>query len=149
MIKLKKYLVTFSIAILIGGLFAIYIFKGIGISLADSISDNKAYLYQIGVFRKYNNAYKIHDQYPESIIVKDNSLYRVYIGISIDNDISKAYEQYYQKNNIIYYKKSIKLNDKCLKRIMDYEKIIRASMDSNIFSSVNKRLLEYYQKECL
>ena len=137
------------LALTIGALFAFYVFKGINITLADSIGDNYVIFYQIGVFRKYNNAYKLLDIYPESIIFKDDNLYYVYIGISQDSKIGLFYERYYQTNNINYYKKRVRVDDKCLNKIKDYEKLVNKNLKEDLISSYNKNVLHIYQKECL
>lgn len=146
---MRKNFIYIFLALIIGALFAFYVFKGINITLADSIRDNFVNFYQIGVFRKYNNAYKLHDKYPESKIFKDESFYYVYIGMAYDEEIGLFYEKYYQTNNINYYKKRVKINGKCLSKIKDYEKLVNKNMKDDLISSYNKNVLYIYQKECL
>ena len=104
---MKKNLTVFFIAILIGLSFAFYIFKGVDKTFAKIKDGNEAYLYQVGVFKVYENALKERDKYISSIIVKDKDLYRVYIAIALDNDVKKSYEEYFIKNNINVYAKKI------------------------------------------
>ena len=50
---------------------------------------------------------------------------------------------------IDYYIKKMKLDNKCLSKIDDYERIVLKSKDQNIIPKVNKDLLSMFQKECL
>ena len=145
---MKKTFIVFLSAILIGASFAIYLIKGIDKTLAVSKNEYEAYLYQVGVFRVSENAVRESKKYSSSIIIKDHDLYRVYIAIAIDKDVQNAYDNFFKKNNISFYKKKTMISKSCQNKIYLYEKLIKESYNESTYFKINHDLLHYYEDNC-
>ena len=135
--KIYKILFVFMIGIFVG-----YYFCNNKIF---SIFNNTYKAFQIGVYTDYNVA-NIYKNKFNSIIVKDNELYRVYAAILKDSNNIENMSKYLRSNNIDFYLKDININNKNLvSDINKYENI----MDSNnekVFLEVNKLIIEKYKE---
>lgn len=145
---MKRNLVIFGLAVLVGSLFAVYIFSGIDKTMAKSIYDNTISLFQIGAYNEYENALSISQVYPNSIIIKENNYYKVFIALAHDKELVEKYEQYYQKKNINYYLKKANVSSECLEKINKYEQIILQSTNLKEYDKINKSILSFYKGEC-
>ena len=137
--KLYKSLFVFIIGIILG-------YYLCNINLLTDIFSNKYKAFQIGVYTDYAiaNAYK--EKYSNSIIIKDNELYRVYAAILKDNKNIESMSKYLRKNNIEFFLKDINIEDKILvSELNEYEHI----MDNNneiVFLEINKLMIEKYKE---
>ena len=147
-IKMKKFLIVIISAIIIGSIFSIYIYKGIDTSFAITKLDKDVTLFQAGVYKSLENAVLLSKKYDSSVIINDDDLFRVYIGIARDKEVIQAYKNYYDLNNINYYEKKEKLKTKCINEIEKYERMIKTSFNSETYNNINKILLNYYKDEC-
>ena len=145
---MKKYILVFISALIVGSIFAIYVYKGIDTSFAISKTDNEVIIFQIGVYKDLENAINLTKKYPSSVIINEEELFRVYIGIAKDKEIIESYRNYYDSNNITYYEKKININKKCLNEIEKYERMIKKGYNSDTYNNINKILLNYYKDEC-
>ena len=144
---MKKYFSVIAIAIILGFLFAFYIFHGVNKTFAQ-IKDVNGTIFQVGVFKIYENAVNKADLYPSSIIMKKDDYYFVYIGLCISGEVCKKYENYYESENISFYKKKIIIKDKCLNKINMYEELVSNTNKTNIYPRVSKEILNYYVGGC-
>ena len=102
--------------------------------------------FQIGVYTNLDTANIYSEKIKDSIIVKDNELYRVYAAILKNQDNIDSMSKYLNNHNIEYYLKDIEISDKRLiSEINEYENI----MDSNnevVFLEINKMIMETYKE---
>lgn len=147
---MKKYLMITFIAVLVGGLFAFYMFYGIDKTVADVIKNNDHItVFQSGVFKDEENALIEKNKYEQAIIIKDENLYRVYIGVSYDEEVTLAYENYFKKNNYDYYCKKLEVSDNYLTNLKKYEELIKRSFNEDIYININKDLLAKLSEELI
>ena len=147
---MKKYLMITLIAILVGGLFAFYLFCGIDRTVADVIrNDGRITVFQSGAFETEANDLLEKNKYEQAIVVQDENLYRVYIGVSYDEEVTLAYDNYFKKNNYNYFRKKIKVSDSYLNNIKKYEELIKKSFNEDIYINVNKDLLAKLSEELI
>ncbi|MBQ4583525.1 MAG: hypothetical protein IJA94_01330 [Bacilli bacterium] len=147
---MKKYLMVTLIAIFVGGLFAFYMFYGIDKNVTDVIkNDNHITVFQSGVFKDEENAVIEKNKYEQAIIIKDENLYRVYIGVSYDEEVTLAYESYFKKNNYNYYCKKLEVSDNYLTNLKKYEELIKRSFNEDIYININKDLLAKLSEELI
>jgi len=137
--KLYKSLFVLIIGIILG-------YYLCNINLFSNIFSNTYKAFQIGVYTDYGiaNAYK--EKYSNSIVIKDDELYRVYAAILKDNKNIEYMSKYLRKNNIEFYLKDININDKFLiNELTEYERI----MDNDnevVFLEVNKLIIDKYKE---
>lgn len=133
-----------SLIVLIIGIFLGYYFNDT--YKIKSIFTNKYKAFQIGVYTDYNTANTYSKKYKDSIIIKDNELYRVYLSILRNKNNIENMSKYLNKNNIEYYLKDIEIKDKnIIKELKEYENL----MDSNneiVFLEINKIIMEKYKE---
>ena len=136
---LYKLLFIFIIGICVG----YYICN---INVFNILFTNTYKAFQIGVYTDYGIAETYSNKYDNSIIIKDNELYRVYAAILKNSDNIENMSKYLKRNNIDYYLKDINIDDKVLiNEIKEYERI----MDSNnevVFLEINKIIMKKYKE---
>lgn len=102
--------------------------------------------FQVGVYTSLEAANTYRLKYNNSIVIKDNELYRVYVSILKNEDNISSMSNYLNKEGIDYYLKDLNITDKTLKKeLNEYENI----MDSNnevVFLEVNKMIIEKYKE---
>lgn len=142
---MKKVLFSILLAIILGGVFAIYVYKKM---MSDSIpaintnDKNSIYAIQIGVFNNYDNAKEMAENYG-ALIVGDNDKYRVYIALC-NKTLSKI-KDYYDSIGLSYYVKTIEVNSSFSNTLDEYEEMISVSDDS-LLKDIIKSILKEYEK---
>lgn len=102
--------------------------------------------FQVGVYTSLEAANTYRTKYNNSIVIKDNELYRVYVAILKDNENIEVMSNYLNKNGIDYYLKDLNIDDKNLKKeINEYESIM-SSENEVVFLEVNKMIIEKYKE---
>ena len=145
---MKKFLLAISSAIVIGVVLAIFVFKDSYYTLALTKNKNEIILFQVGVYKEYENAIICSSRYSGSVIINEDDLYRVYIGLAHDKEVQIAYRDHFKLNNINYYERKEYIKDACLEEIKKYESLIKKSFNTETYSNINKNLLNYYKDEC-
>jgi len=110
------------------------------------IFDTTYKAFQVGVYTSLDvaNIYKV--KYDNSIVIKDDELYRVYVAILKNKDNIESMSNYLNKNGISYYLKELDINDKSLKKeINEYENIMNNNNEV-VFLEVNKMIMEKYEE---
>ena len=98
--------------------------------------------FQVGVYTSFDaaNTYKV--KYNNAIVVKDNELYRVYVSILKNKDNIESMSDYLRNNNIEYYIRDIKIDNKNLKHIIsEYENIMDKDNEV-VFLEINKMIMD-------
>ena len=101
-------------------------------------------LFQVGVFKDYNNAAFFSKTFPSSLIYKDNNYYRVIIAISYHEETKLKLESIYQNSEIEYYEKEIRINKDFIEKISNYESIILKSNKEEVINNVNNSILNIF-----
>ena len=139
-----KIMIFSFLALLIGGLFAYFMFDT-GVSHSVSISSNyNAKAFQIGVFSREENAIRVA-ALNQGIVVPDGNLYRVYIAILNDKDAISYLEQYYGSVGINYYIRDINVSSEFLDNIRESEEKIK-SCDNKNCSNIALSILNKYEE---
>lgn len=142
---MKKYLKILGVAIIFGGLLAYLFYYDINKEVrAISKKEEVVTLFQVGVFKDYNNATFFSKTFPSSLIYKDNNYYRVIIAISYHEETKLKLESIYQNNEIEYYEKEIRINKDFIEKISNYESIILKSNKDEVINNVNNSILNIF-----
>ena len=137
--KLYKSLFVFIIGIIIG-------YYLCNINLLSKIFTNTYKAFQIGVYTDYGVAVSYKEKYDNSIIIKDNELYRVYAAILKNNNNIESMSKYLKKNNIEFFLRDVSIEDKILVNELDeYERIMNNNNEI-VFLEVNKLIIEKYKE---
>lgn len=140
---MKKFL-PYIFSLLVGSVFGYLIFNSKIVNtklLNDGIN---ATAFQLGVFTSKDSAEEYLKKYPESIIMQDNDVFRVYYSILTNQKVINKMEKYLLKNKIFFYKKDITLVDKGLiKALKEYETSM-IDVQDNTFFNLNKIIMESY-----
>lgn len=102
--------------------------------------------FQVGVYTSLEAANTIRTKYNNSIVIKDNELYRVYVAILKNNNNIEYMSNYLKNKGIDYYLKDINITDKHIKKqINEYETIMN-NENELVFLEVNKMIMERYKE---
>ena len=140
---MKPYIKVLIAAIICGILIAFFFYKDIKKEVvAITNNDSKISLFQVGVFKVYDNAINFGKNFENTLIYEDNGLYRVIIGASYHNEAKVKLEQYFTNQNITYYIKDIKVNETFIEEITNYELILIKTESSEVINSLNKSIID-------
>ena len=139
---MKKIIIIIFIAILCGGIFSYTIYKKMDTKPITEYKTVSAF--QIGVYKKYENAKKISDR-NNGIIIEENDTYRVYTSILSDNESINKMKAYYDSIGLIYYIKEINVTNTFINNLKNYEILINKS-NSDTYTTINKDILKIYKE---
>ena len=140
---MKPYIKVLIAAIICGILIAFFFYKDIKKEVvAITNNESEISLFQVGVFKVYDNAINFGKNFENTLIYEDNGLYRVIIGASYHNEAKVKLEQYFTNQNITYYIKDIKVSDSFIEEITNYELILIKTESSEVINSLNKSIMD-------
>jgi len=140
---MKKFL-PYIFSLLVGSVFGYLLFNSRDVSLEVFKEEINATGFQLGVFNSIDLAKEYAKKYPDSIIIQEDDVYRVYYSILTNDKTILKMENYLNNKKIAFYKKEIKVSDKGLiKALSDYEKTMLEGNDTT-FISINKLIMESY-----
>ncbi len=143
---MKKVLLSVGFSLVIGGIFALVIYKNTNSLVSAAVSNtNTLSLFQVGVFKSEENAIDYMQNYNSSIIIKDQEYYRVIIGITFSDEATLLEKEYFESLNINFYIKEITIQDEqFLKKLEEYEQLL---LNSSIetYNTINKNILKLYE----
>lgn len=144
---MKKYIIIFIFAILVGSVFAFVMFKNSNKDIENVMKENESYTaFQLGVFKEYKNALEKKEDYKNSVIVKEDDYYRVYYSVLKNKASILKMENYLKENNINFYKKNIIVdNNDFINISKNFEKILINTDSEKVFLSTNNKILKEYK----
>ena len=140
---MKKFLIISGIALLLGSYFAYFMFDGTVNADGSKDLDNKVLVkaFQVGVFSRVENATRVAEL-NNGIVVKDNDMYRVYIGILSNDKAIVNLCKFYDLYDINYYLKDIYVNSHILDSVKELEENI-TKCDTNCTDIMLDILMRY------
>ena len=140
---MKPYIKVLIAAVIIGVFTAFFFYNDIKNEvIAITNNDSEISLFQVGVFKVYDNALNFSESFENSLIYEDNGLYRVIIGASYHNEAKIKLEEYFTSQNITYYIKEIKMSDSFIEEITNFELILVKTESSEVINSLNKSIMD-------
>ena len=145
---MKKIIITLLISLGVGCSFAFIIYKNIDKEVEVAINnDNIITFFQVGVFKNEGNATNFMQKFNSSIIIKDGDYYRLIIAILENQESILKLQDYFESLGIEYYLKKENINnEKFLKKLREYEKLLLSS-SSETYHTINKNILKLYEEE--
>ena len=140
---MKPYIKVLIAAVIIGVFIAFFFYKDIKNEvIAITNNNSEISLFQVGVFKVYDNALNFSESFENSFIYEDNGLYRVIIGAAYHNEAKIKLEEYFTSQNITYYIKEIKMSDSFIEEITNFELILMKTESSEVINSLNKSIMD-------
>ena len=133
----KKFLL---ILIIITCLFSCSIF---GLYIRKSVVKNKYYLLQVGAYKDYDSISKKTKEYENYLVLKEEDLYKLYIGVTKDNEVYKKLVNLYASTSSIYKKEITLSNQKFDDTLTKYDSLIKNSEDIKEINLVIKSELKF------
>lgn len=136
----KKFLL---ILIIITCLFSCSIF---GLYKRKSVVKNKYYLLQVGAYKNYDSISKKTKEYENYLVLKEEDLYKLYIGVTKDKEVYKKLVNLYANTSSIYKKKITLSNQKFDDTLTKYDSLIKNSEDIKEINLVIKSELKFLEE---
>ena len=128
---------------LIGTVLAIVFFGSIK-NKAEAKSMPVVSAFQVGVFKSLENAEHLKNNYPYAKIIKDNNLYRVLIGVTINN--KEILKNIFKEKEYEFYIKDIKVSEELFNNLVKYDDLFTKSSKENQ-EAILKTMLESFLDE--
>lgn len=136
----KKFLL---ILIIITCLFSCSIF---GLYKRKSVVKNKYYLLQVGAYKNYDSISKKTKEYENYLVLKEEDLYKLYIGVTKDKEVYKKLVNLYANTSSIYKKEITLSNQKFDDTLTKYDSLIKNSEDIKEINLVIKSELKLLEE---
>ena len=136
----KKFLL---ILIIITCLFSCSIF---GLYKRKSVVKNKYYLLQVGAYKDYDSISKKTKEYENYLVLKEEDLYKLYIGVTKDKEVYKKIVNLYDSTYSIYKKEITLSNQKFDDTLTKYDSLIKNSEDIKEINLVIKSELKFLEE---
>lgn len=136
----KKFLL---ILIIITCLFSCSIF---GLYKRKSVVKNKYYLLQVGAYKDYDSISKKTKEYENYLVLKEEDLYKLYIGVTKDKEVYKKLVNLYASTSSIYKKEITLSNQKFDDTLTKYDSLIKNSDDIKEINLVIKSELKFLEE---
>ena len=136
----KKFLL---ILIIITCLFSCSIF---GLYKRKSVVKNKYYLLQVGAYKNYDSITKKTKEYENYLVLKEEDLYKLYIGVTKDKEVYKKLVNLYANTSSIYKKEITLSNQKFDDTLTKYDSLIKNSEDIKEINLVIKSELKFLEE---
>ena len=136
----KKFLL---ILIIITCLFSCSIF---GLYKRKSVVKNKYYLLQVGAYKDYDSISKKTKEYENYLVLKEEDLYKLYIGVTKDKEVYRKLVNLYASTSSIYKKEITLSNQKFDDTLTKYDSLIKNSEDIKEINLVIKSQLKFLEE---
>ena len=148
---MKDYLVPIVLSVIVGFLFAKFMFDQFEYKCnIKSLFNNtyKVYFIQAGVYSSMDTMTKNMDKYGYYIYSFNDELYHSYVGILKNNDNVDKIKGYYQKLGYDIYMKEKNIdNEKLLIVLEQYNNLLSNTDDNNVIKAILEQTLKAYEKE--
>ena len=140
-----KKIKPFMLAIFIGSICAVYLFK---YSFKDTYAfdEYNAIALQIGVFMKENYAQDLSNRYG-GVIDYNDGVYRVYYTILNNEENIEYMENYLKSQSISYSIKKVYVSKEVLNEIKTYEDAMNKTDSLKAKLNINKKILSIYERD--
>lgn len=131
------------ILIIITCLFSCSIF---GLYKRKSVVKNKYYLLQVGAYKNYDSISKKTKEYENYLVLKEEDLYKLYIGVTKDKEVYRKLVNLYASTSSIYKKEITLSNQKFDDTLTKYDSLIKNSEDIKEINLVIKSELKFLEE---
>jgi hypothetical protein len=111
-----------------------------------SVVKNKYYLLQVGAYKNYDSISKKTKEYENYLVLKEEDLYKLYIGVTKDKEVYKKLVNLYASTSSIYKKEITLSNQKFDDTLTKYDSLIKNSEDIKEINLVIKSELKFLEE---
>jgi hypothetical protein len=111
-----------------------------------SVVKNKYYLLQVGAYKDYDSISKKTKEYENYLVLKEEDLYKLYIGVTKDKEVYKKLVNLYASTSSIYKKEITLSNQKFDDTLTKYDSLIKNSEDIKEINLVIKSELKFLEE---
>lgn len=104
------------------------------------------YILQEGAFKNYNGVIKTTRNYNNYVISKEDELYKIYIGVTLDKDVYNKLISMYSKTSSTYMKKVNINNKEFYNKVRTYDNLIKNSDNLKEVDLIVKEELKLLKK---
>lgn len=104
------------------------------------------YILQEGVFKNYNGVIKTTRNYNNYVISKEDELYKIYIGVTLDKEVYNKLISMYSKTSSTYMKKVNINNKEFYNKVRTYDNLIKNSDNLKEVDLIVKEELKLLKK---
>lgn len=148
--KMKKYLTTFFLALLIGlviGRFILNQYTFEGRIVPTFKSQETGYFIQQGVYSSKESMEDSTSSLPYYIYNIEDNKYYVYVGITLNKENVDKLKGYYENLGYTTYVKEFNIsNDNFLTVLKQYDSLLKESSDEEVIGTVCSQVLNKYEE---
>ena len=98
------------------------------------------YILQVGAYKSYDNVINKTKYLDNYIIYKENDLYKIFLGVSLNNNTYNKLENFYNEDST--FKKVIKIsNEEYINNLEKYDTLINETNDKELLNTIIKKEL--------
>lgn len=141
---MKENVKVFLIALIIGMAVAFFLSYKFQDQAVFAINPKVTYFY-VGTYNSLDVANTKAQNYTSSFVFENNGIYQVVIGVYQDKNVIDLMSSYFLDKGITFYQEELKVDNKFLSDISNYELLIKSS-DSSYYDSINSSLLNLFRE---
>lgn len=139
----KLIIITVIIALVI----ATFLYFNYNKTSASKKESEVLYFLQVAAFAKYENVTKMSKVLSSYLVIEEEDLYHIYVGITKNQDNLKKLEEFYKNSgHNIYVKEKIVQNKKFIDYLKNYDLILEDTEDKETILNINKNVLKKYEE---
>ena len=142
---MKKTIIYFFIACLIGIIISRYIFNEYSKGAYAKEKNNYIYMFQTSAYKDKDIMMENSKILKNYLYYKEDNMYHVIIGISLDKNNENKIKSAYNLDNIYTFKKEIN-NNEFLITLKEYEKLLSVTNDNDSILNIEKQILANYKE---
>ena len=142
---MKKTIIYFFIACLIGIIISRYIFNEYSKGAYAKEKNNYIYMFQTSAYKDKDIMMENSKILKNYLYYKEDNIYHVIIGISLDKNNENKIKSAYNLDNIYTFKKEIN-NNEFLITLKEYEKLLSVTNDNDSILNIEKQILANYKE---
>lgn len=142
--NMKENVKVFLIALIIGMAVAFFLSYKFQDQAVFAINPKVTYFY-VGTYNSLDVANTKAQNYTSSFVFENNGIYQVVIGVYQDKNVIDLMSSYFLDKGITFYQEELKVDNKFLSDISNYELLIKSS-DSSYYESINSSLLNLFRE---
>lgn len=144
---MKSYIKVVAGALLIGAVLAFVFYRSVEEEVQAFSSDAVTlYLFQVGVFKSYENATNFAGKFESKIVVVDNEYYRVFVGLTSQSNNKNKLMSYYDSKGINYYIKEYLIDKDFFAMLEEYEVVLENTSSSDAIDKLNQEMLDLFEE---
>lgn len=144
----NKIIIPTIVSLLVGSYLGYIIFNQYKNNNVENVfnENEKVYFLQQGVYSNIENIEKNTTQISDYIYFKDNEQYRVFVGLTTNNENSKKIKGIFNNKNYDIYIKEINISNRAfIEKLKQYDELISATTDEAVILGIVKQILNEYE----